>query len=214
MSIPRLSVAGFDAAGEAARGGSPSVPGLTRFQVSQVAIGKARPGSLNFASPGNGTASHLSGEMLQLASGAKFLHIPYKGGSAALIDLLGGRADLMMASAPSAHIKSGKLRVLAVTSARRAAALPDVPTIAEQGYPGFEATSWYGVLAPAGTSRVIVDRINLEINRILVAADVQDKIAADGGVSVGGTPEQFATVMKNDHAKWGKVVRAAGVKLD
>jgi tripartite-type tricarboxylate transporter receptor subunit TctC len=181
-----------------------------------IAIGKSKPGTLNFATPGNGTSSHLSGELLQVVSGAKFLHIPYRGAAQALTDLLGARADLMMSSAPSAsiHIKSGKLRVLAVTSAKRAGAMPEVATVAEQGYPGFEATSWYGVLAPAGTPPAIVARLNAEINGVLQLAEVQDKIAADGGIPVGGSPEQFAATIKSEHAKWGRVVRESGAKLD
>ena len=181
-----------------------------------VAAAKKKPGDITFGSPGNGTVAHLTGELLQTAAGVKFQHIPYKGSAQAMTDLMGGQVQIYMSSIPTAmsQIKGGKLRPLAVTSAKRVASLPDVPTIAESGYKGFDANTWFGLVAPAGTPPAIVTRINAEVNKILKSPDVTEKFAAEGGGALGGTPQEFAALLKSDYAKWGKVVKDSGAKLD
>ena len=181
-----------------------------------LAAAKADPGGVTFASPGNGTVSHLSGELLQRAAGVKLTHVPYKGASQALTDTLGGQVQSFLSSVPSAlsQIKGGRLRALAVTSAKRAAELPGVPTIGESGYPGFEASTWYGLLAPAGTAPAIIARLNAEVNRVLRTPEVRERLAADGGEALGGSPEQFASFLRVEHAKWGRVVKESGAKAD
>jgi tripartite-type tricarboxylate transporter receptor subunit TctC len=181
-----------------------------------VAAAKAKPGELTFASPGNGTVAHLAGELFQTAAGVKFRHIPYKGSSQALTDLMGGQVQLFMASVPTAlsQIKGGKLRALAVTSTKRSPALPDVPTIAESGYKGFDANTWFGLLVPAGTPAPVVARLNAEVNKVLNMPDVREKFAAEGGGALGGTPEDFAALLKADYSKWAKVVKDSGATVD
>jgi len=181
-----------------------------------VAAARRDPGAVTFASPGNGTVSHLAGELLQRAAGVKFTHVPYKGASQAMTDLLGGQVQSFMSSVPSAlaQIKGGRLRAIAVTSAKRAAEMPEVPTIAESGYAGFDATTWYGLLAPAGTPAAIIKRLNAEVNRVLGTPDVSGRLAAEGGEVLGGSPERFASLLKADHAKWGRVVKESGAKVD
>ena len=181
-----------------------------------VSAAKAKPGAVNFASPGNGTVSHLTGELFQKAAGIKLQHVPYKGSNQALTDLIGGQVQLFMASVPTAlpHIKSGRLRALAVSSAKRVADLPQVPTIDESGYKGFDASTWFGVLAPAGTPSEIVSKLNVEINKVLTSADIRKRIHEEGGEAVGGTPEQFAQLMKVDFVRWSKVVKESGAKVD
>ena len=179
-------------------------------------IATAKRGTVTYASPGNGTVSHLAGELLQRAARVKLTHVPYKGAAQALTDTLGGQVDSFMSSVPSAlgHIKSGRLRALAVTSAKRSSGLPDTPTIAESGYPGFEASTWYGMLAPAGTPATVVARLNAEVNRALAAKDVRERLAGEGGEVLGGSPAQFAAFLTTEHAKWGRLVRESGAKVD
>ncbi len=181
-----------------------------------VAAAKAKPGQLTFASPGNGTVAHLASELFQTAAGIKFQHVPYKGSSQALTDLMGGQVQLFMASVPTAlsQIKGGKLRALAVTSTKRSPALPDVPTIAESGYKGFDANTWFGLLVPAGTPAPVVARLNAEVNKVLNMPDVREKFAAEGGGALGGTPEDFAALLKADYSKWAKVVKDSGATVD
>jgi tripartite-type tricarboxylate transporter receptor subunit TctC len=181
-----------------------------------LAAAKTDPGAVTFASPGNGTVSHLTGELLQRAAGVKLTHVPYKGASQALTDTLGGQVQSFMSSVPSAlsQIKAGRLRAIAVTSAKRAEELPQVPTIAESGYKGFEASTWYGLLAPAGTSAAIVARLNTEVNRVLKTPEVRERLAAEGGDALGGSPEQFASFLKAEHAKWGRVVKESGIRAE
>jgi len=181
-----------------------------------VAAAKRDPSAVTFASPGNGTVSHLAGELVQRAAGVKFTHVPYKGASQAMTDLLGGQVRSFMSSVPSAlaQIKGGRLRAIAVTSAKRAAQMPEVPTIAESGHPGFEAITWYGLLAPAGTPAVIIARLNSELNRVLEMPDVRERLAAEGGEVLGGSPERFASFLQADHAKWARVVKESGAKVD
>jgi len=181
-----------------------------------LAAAKTDPGGVTFASPGNGTVSHLTGELLQRAAGVKLTHVPYKGASQALTDTLGGQVQSFMSSVPSAlsQIRAGRLRAIAVTSAQRAQELPEVPTIAESGYRGFEASTWYGLLAPAGTPMTIIARLNVEVNRLLKTAEVRERLAAEGGEVLGGSPEQFALFLKAEHAKWGRVVRESGARAE
>ncbi len=181
-----------------------------------LAAAKTDPGGVTFASPGNGTVSHLAGELLQRAAGVKLTHVPYKGASQALTDTLGGQVQSFMSSVPSAlsQIKAGRLRAIAVSSATRARELPEVPTIAEAGYKGFEASTWYGLLAPAGTPAPIIARLNAEVNRVLKTPEVRERLAAEGGEALGGSPEQFASFLKAEHAKWGRVVKESGAKAE
>src|SRR5882672_9258312 len=181
-----------------------------------LAAARTDPGGVTFASPGNGTVSHLTGELLQRAAGVKLTHVPYKGASQALTDTLGGQVQSFMSSVPSAlsQIRAGRLRAIAVTSAKRAQELPDVPTIAESGYRGFEASTWYGLLAPAGTPMTVVARLNVEVNRLLKTAEMRDRLAAEGGEVLGGSPEQFASFLKAEHAMWGRVVRESGARAE
>jgi tripartite-type tricarboxylate transporter receptor subunit TctC len=182
-----------------------------------LAAAKAKPGTVTYGSPGNGTVAHLTAELLQRTADVKLTHVPYKGASQALTDLMGGQIDLYLSSVPSAlsQIKGGgKLRPLAVTGAKRSPQLPQVPTIAESGYQGFDVTTWYGLLFPAGTPEPIVKRMNEEVNRVLKLGDVREKLAAEGGDALGGTPEQFAALLKADLARWGQIVRQSGAKVD
>jgi len=181
-----------------------------------IAYARANPGKLNFASSGSGTSIHLSGELFKVMTGVQMTHVPYKGSAPALTDLMGGQVQLMFDNLPSslAFIKANKLRALAVTSATRAAALPDVPTMQEAGVPGFEASSWFGVLAPAGTPRDIVTRLDTEIAKWLATPEAREKLASQGAIAAGGTPEDFARHITAETAKWAKVVKASGAKVD
>src|SRR5712664_2771847 len=181
-----------------------------------LAAAKTDPGGVTFASPGNGTVSHLTGELLQRAAGVKLTHVPYKGASQALTDTLGGQVHSFMSSVPSAlsQIRAGRLRAIAVTSAQRAQELPEVPTIAESGYRGFEASTWYGLLAPAGTPMTIIARLSVEVNRLLKTAEVRERLAAEGGEVLGGSPDQFASFLKTEHAKWGRIVQESGARAE
>ena len=181
-----------------------------------IAYAKANPGKLNFASSGNGTSIHLSGELFKVMAGVQMTHVPYKGSAPALQDLLGGQVQLMFDNLPPSlpQIKAGKLRALAVTSLTRAPAIPDVPTVAEAGLPGFEASSWFGILAPAGTPPAIVARINAEIAKWLATPEAKEKLAKQGANAAGGTPDDFAKHIATETAKWAKVVKDSGAKID
>jgi tripartite-type tricarboxylate transporter receptor subunit TctC len=181
-----------------------------------IAAARNDPGAITYASPGNGTVSHLAGELLQRAAGVKLTHVPYKGAAQALTDTLGGQVRSFMSSVPSAlgQLRGGKLRALAVTSAKRSPELPAVPTIAESGYPGFEANTWYGLLVPAGTPAPIIALLNTEVNRVLAMPAVRARLTSEGGDTLGGSPERFATFLAAEHAKWGRVVRESGAKVD
>jgi tripartite-type tricarboxylate transporter receptor subunit TctC len=181
-----------------------------------IKLAKDKPGTINFASSGSGTSIHLSGELFKTMAGVDMTHVPYKGSSPALTDLIGGQVQVMFDNLPSAlpQIKGGKLRAIAVTSLKRAPALPDIPTISESGLPGFEASSWFGVLAPAGTPAPIVARINAEVNKWLQSADAREKLISQGAEAAGGSPEQFAAHIRAESDKWAKVVKASGAKVD
>lgn len=192
----------------------PSVPARNLQEL--VALARAKPGAVNFASTGVASVGHLTGELLNNLAGMKMTHVPYKGGGQAIIDLVGGHVQVMFSgfSAAMPHIKSGKIRPLAVTGAGRSRALAEVPTIAEQGFPGVEATAWYGVLAPAGAPKPVVARLHGEIVRILKLPDVVQRLDALGFERVGSTPEQFSDYIRSETRKWEKVVRASGAKPD
>lgn len=184
-----------------------------------VKYAKANPGKLNMASSGSGTSIHLAGELFKTMTGSFMTHIPYRGSGPALLDLVGGNADVMFDNLPSSmqQIKGGKLKALAVTSAQRSPALPDVPTVEEAGGPalkGYEASSWFGLLAPAGTSPEIVNRIQQEVAKSLGTAAIKEKMLAQGAIPSGNTPAEFAKHIDNEHAKWAKVVKASGAKVD
>ena len=181
-----------------------------------VNAAKAKPGALNFASPGNGTVAHLTSELFQKAAGIKTQHVPYKGANQALTDVISGNVELYMSSVPTliGQIRNNKLRPLAVTSAKRVDDLPDVPTINESGYKGFDAVTWFGLLAPAGTPKEVVARLNAEFNKALQSAELQKRLGDEGADAAGGTPEQFAALIKDEIARWGKVVRESGAKID
>jgi len=193
---------------------NPALPVHTVAEL--VTYAKAHPDALNFASSGSGTSIHLSGELFKVMAGVSMQHVPYKGSAPALQDLVGGQVQLMFDNLPSslALIKAGKLRPIAVTSLTRAAALPDVPTIAESGYPGFEASSWFGLLAPAGTPEAIVTKLNAEGNRWLATPEAKDKLLAQGAIAAGGSPADFARHIATETAKWAKVVKQSGAKVD
>ena len=181
-----------------------------------IALAKSKPGTINFASSGSGTSIHMSGELFKALAGVDMTHIPYKGSSPALTDLMGGQVQIMFDNLPSSLplIKAGKLRAIAVTSLTRAPALPDVPTISESGLPGFEASSWFGVLAPAGTPAPIVAKLNADVNKWLQSPEAREQLLAQGANAAGGTPEQFAAHIRAETEKWAKVVKASGAKAD
>jgi len=181
-----------------------------------VSAAKAKPGAVNFASPGNGTVAHLTSELFQKAAAVKTQHVPYKGASQALTDVIGGNVELYMSSVPTllGQIKQGKLRALAVSSTKRVDDLPNVPTINESGYAGFNAVTWFGLLAPAGTPKDVVARMNAEFNKALQQAELRKKLGDEGADPAGGTPEQFASLIRDDIVRWGKVVKESGVKVD
>jgi tripartite-type tricarboxylate transporter receptor subunit TctC len=182
-----------------------------------VKLAKSRPGKLNMASSGNGTSIHLAGELFKSQTGVFMTHIPYRGSGPALLDLVSGQVDVMFDNLPSAMqlIKSGKLKALAVTSATRSGALPEVPTIEEAaGLKGFEATSWFGLLAPAGTPADVVNRIQQEVARALNSPAIKDKMLAQGAIPSGNTPAQFAALIDSEHKKWAQVVKVSGARVD
>jgi len=193
---------------------NPSLP--VKSVPELIAYGKANPGKLNFASSGNGTSIHLSGELFKTMTGIEMTHVPYKGSSPALTDLMGGQVQLMFDNLPSSlsFIKAGKLRALAVTSAERSATLPELPTLAESGLPGFEASSWFGILAPAGTPKAIVDKINGAVAAWLATPEAKEKLLSQGAISAGGSPDAFAKHIASETAKWAKVVKASGAHVD
>jgi tripartite-type tricarboxylate transporter receptor subunit TctC len=187
-----------------------SVPDFIRYA-------KAHPGKLNMASSGNGTSIHLAGELFKSMSGTYMVHFPYRGSGPALMDMVGGTMDVMFDNLPSSmqQIKAGKLKALAVTSRQRSAALPDVPTIEEAaGLKGFDATSWFGLLAPAGTPPEIINRIQQEVAKSLGTPAIKEKLLAQGAIPSGNTPAEFARHIESEHRKWAQVVKASGAKVD
>ncbi|MBS0343108.1 MAG: tripartite tricarboxylate transporter substrate binding protein, partial [Proteobacteria bacterium] len=181
-----------------------------------VEAARAQPDAITFGSPGNGTTIHLAGEIFKTAANIKIRHVPYKGSNAAMMDVLAGNVDLMVSSLPSAmaQIKSGKLRPLAVTSAKRSTTLPDVPTVAEQGYKDFDVSTWYGLFLPAGTSPEIVAKVNAEVNKLLAMPDVKQAIHDQGAEPQTMTPEQFGNLLKTDYQKWKGIVQDSGATIE
>ena len=192
----------------------PSLPAKNVKEL--IALARARPGELSFGSGGNGSTAHLSGELFRTLAGLNLVHVPFRGAPAAVLGVISGQVMLALPNLPPAlpAMKSAKARALGVTTLTRSASAPEVPTIAEAGLPGYEATAWYGVLAPAGTPRDIVMKLNAEIVKSLRTEDMKQRIALDGGDVVGSTPEAFGVVMRNDIAKWAKVVKLSGAKVD
>ena len=192
-------------------------PSVAAKNVAELtALAKAQPGKLNVASSGNGTSIHMAAELYKVMAGVDILHVPYKGSSFALTDLLGGQVQLMFDNMPSAlpHVKAGKLRALAVTSPKRSSALPDIPTMDEEGLKGFDATSWFGLLAPAGTPKDIIAKLNAAAVKALATPEMRERLASQGAEAVGNTPEQFAAFIKAEIEKWAKIVKASGARVD
>ena len=181
-----------------------------------IASARAANGKLTYSSAGNGSVNHLLGEMFDSAAGVKMTHVPYKGAGPALADLIGGQVQVSFTSMPSAigHIKGGKLRAIAVTSRARSETLPDLPTLAESGLPGFDVNPWFGLFAPAATPAAIVSQINREINDLLATADLRARFASQGAVPLATSPAEFAALLKQDIEKWAKVVKDSGAKID
>jgi tripartite-type tricarboxylate transporter receptor subunit TctC len=192
----------------------PALPVRSVEELIQVA--KSKPGQLTFGSSGNLGSPHLAGELFKLMAGVNMVHVPYKGAAAALTDLIAGRISLSFASLPSAigHVKSGRLRALAVTSEKRFSLVPELPTVAELGLPGFETSAWQGLLAPAGAPRAIVNRINADAASSVRSAGMRNLLAANGAEGVGNAPEAFAAFVQKQIAKWTRVVRAAGIQAE
>ena len=192
----------------------PSLP--VKSVKELVALARARPGQLNYASSGSGLAAHLAGEMFKSMTGTSMVHIPYKGAGPALIDMLAGQCQVMFATALSVqpHLKSGRLRPLAVTTAKRSPSMPDLLTVAEAGVPGFEATTWHGVVAPSGTPQPVIGRLNGEINKVLQMPDVRERLTTQGAEVIGGTPKEFADYIKAEIPRWAKVIRDSGARAD
>lgn len=192
----------------------PSVPADSVKAL--IALARSRPGELTFGSPGNGTPQHLAGELFNTMAKVKMLHVPYKGAVPALQDLLGGRISMIFSSMPPAlpHVKTGKIKALAVTSTKRSPATPEIPTIAESGLPGYEVINWYGVLTPAGTSKEVIGRLNSEIRRIMTLPEVKERLAAQGAETLTGTPQEFGAFIRSETEKWAKVVKFSGARVD
>jgi len=193
---------------------NPSVPAKSVKDV--IALAKAQPGKLTYASSGNGTSIHLSGELFKSMAGVDMLHIPYKGSAPAVTDLLGGQVNMMFDNIPSSlpHIRAGKLRALAVTGAKRSQLLPDLPTIAEAGIPGYDSYVWFGVVAPAGTPPEIIGRLNAALVKTAATPSFRDRLTEQGYDVLSSTPEQMANSIRGEIAKWGKIVKASGAKVD
>ena len=195
-----------------------AVPEGSRFKTfaDVVAAAKKEPGKVTMGYPGNGTVAHLSSEQAEKAAGIELQHVPYKGAAQALTDVMSGQIDLYASSVPTliGQVRNKKIRALVVTSAKRSEQMPDVPTLAESGYKGFDAVSWFGIMAPAGTPPAIVKTLNAEINKVLKMPDAAEKLKSDGGDVMGGSPETFAALLKADIPRWGKIVKESGATID
>lgn len=193
---------------------NPKVPAHSVKEL--VAYAKANPGKLNFASSGSGTSIHMAGELFKQRAGVDILHVPYKGSAPAETDLMGGQVDMMFDNMPAAwpHVKAGKLRALAVTTAERSKTAPDLPTMEESGFPNFDVSSWFGVLAPAGTPADVVNKLNAAVEKAISKPDVQKRFTDLGAVAVKTTPAEFGEFIKSEVATWAKVVKASGATVD
>jgi tripartite-type tricarboxylate transporter receptor subunit TctC len=182
--------------------------------AKMVQAAKARPGTVNYATPGNGSTPHLAMELFARQAGISLSHVPYKGGAPAITDVLGGQLPLVAVNAVEVlpHVKAGKLRILAALSAARVSTLPDAPTIAESGYPGFEASVWHAFIAPRGTPRAVVDRLNAEIRKALDSPDVRDRLGAVGAEVSPSSPEELGALIQSERASYGKLIREAKIK--
>ncbi len=192
-------------------------PGVPAKNIQElIALAKEKPGTLGFATPGTGSTQHLTGEMLMAAAGIRLVHIPYKGAGQSIPDVMGGQVPLGIYGLLTImqQAKAGKIRVLAVTTPKRSSAAPDIPTVAESGFPGFDTSLWFGLLAPTATSRDIVAKIHGEVVRILKLPDVVERIASQGADTVGNTPAEFTAFIAAESAKYARIIRQAGVKLD
>jgi tripartite-type tricarboxylate transporter receptor subunit TctC len=192
----------------------PSVPAKSVAEL--VTLAKSRPGQLNFASSGTGTAPHLSGELFNAMAGVKLAHVPYKGSPQAVTDLLAGEVALMFSPASTVlpHVKSGRLRALAVTTGSRLSSLPELPTVGESGLKGYETVTWFGFVAPVKTPNAIVTRLNADIVKVLAMQDVRQQFAVQGIDALGGTPENFAAYIRDEIAKWAKVIKLSGARTE
>jgi len=192
----------------------PSLPVKTVKDL--IALARAKPGALTFGSGGNGSTAHLSGELFRVLAKVNMVHVPFKGAPSAVIGVMTGEISLAILNLPPAlpHVKSGKLKALGVSTAKRSSAVPEIPSIAEAGLPAYDASTWYGLLAPAGTPGEIITRLSSELMKALRSDDMKKRIAVEGGDIAGGTPEDFAALIKRDIAKWTQVVQASGAKAD
>jgi len=192
----------------------PSLPAATVHEL--IALARARPGAINFASSGQGTPAQLAGELFNSMAGVKMVHVPYKGAAPALADLLGGQVQVMFSTMPPAlpHVAAGRLRALAVASLKRSPAAPELPTVDEAALPGFEATTWHGVMVPAGTPEALVVKLNRDIVAVLRTPDVIERLSSQGAETIGSTPQAFAAYIKTETAKWAKVIRESGTKAE
>ncbi|MFM9885413.1 MAG: Bug family tripartite tricarboxylate transporter substrate binding protein [Burkholderiales bacterium] len=192
----------------------PSVPANTLEEV--IALAKAKPGLLNYASPGQLTSGHLSMEMLKLTAGVDIQHVPYKSGAPAIADLIGGQVQLLISGPPGVlpHIKSGRLKAIATTATKRSPGLPDTPTFAESGLPGFDTYEWYGVFAPGKLPKDVLAKLSQEIARIIKLPDISEKLSLQGAIPVGSTSEEFDAFVRKEMDTWGKVAQQVGLKAD
>jgi tripartite-type tricarboxylate transporter receptor subunit TctC len=192
----------------------PSVPARTLAEF--VAYAKKEPARLAYGTSGQGSIMHVASEYFLDSAKIKVLHVPYKGTGPALQDTIGGQVQLIFGAIPATlpHVRAGRLRALAVTTARRVAAAPELPTVAESGYPGYEVTNWHGLVGPKGLPREVVERVNREINGLITAEDMKKHMATEGLEPAGGSPERFAEILKSEAARWGKVVQQAGIKVE
>ena len=192
-------------------------PGFAPKSVQElIALAKAKPGQLSYASSGNGSAQHLAAELFKVGAGVDMVHIPYKGGAPAIADVMGGQVPIFFGNMSSAlpHVKSGRVRALAVTGSKRSANVPELPTVAESGVPGYEVYEWNGLFAPAGTPAAVINRLQSEIARIVHLPDVAEKLAALGAEAVANTPQEAAVFLKAEIAKWAMVVKQANIKVE
>ena len=192
----------------------PSLPATNVTEL--VALAKAKPGQLAYSSGGNGSAAHLAMEYFKLQTGTDIVHVPYKGTGPAVIDLVAGQVSMTMTGAPAVmpQVQAGKLRALGVSSTKRLAAFPQLPTIAEAGVKGFDATQWYGVVAPAGTPASIVNKLNGEIRTIIQSPEMEERLRTEGAIATVSTPEEFGRLIASEIARWGTVIKTAGMKPD
>ncbi len=193
---------------------NPNVPASSVQEL--IALARSKPGGLNYASSGIGTTPHLSGELFKLAAGINMVHVAYKSAGPAVIDLIGGRVDLMLVSAPTvlAQIRAQRLKALAVTSLKRSSALPELPTLDESGLPGFEVNVWWGLLVTAGVPRDLITKLNAAVVKSLNSGDTKERLAAEGAEVVGNTPAEFGDFIRKETAKWASVIKLSGIKID